>query len=394
MTELQRLLEALKKANHPEDIFGQEKGSPEKVYRTVQKTFRKLAKAVHKVRLMGNPKDEVHTTEAQRLLNVFWETAQDKIKGGIYGDKKARLTPKSAEDSPLVQFSSPKYVYTVGARIYSGGTCGVFRGTIQDKKSIVSSALFKVPHSIKDNDLMEREVRAFDLFRKKVKSLTSDPVGQENARKFLLRVPELHESVRIDDGSGKKTVNIFLIQPGFDKGWYTLEEIRKEYPSGVSTRHMTFIWNRVLEGLTLAHYSGVVHGALTPNHILIHAKDHLGQILDWTASCKISSGEKVPYTDDRYQAYFPEELKSPSMLPYPSSDIYMLAWCMVYILGGSPEERVIPDSVEMPIRELLNRCLQPKRARRPQTVDAVYKEFRQITKTVFGPKRFVELVMT
>ncbi len=394
MTELQRLLEALKKANHPEDIFGLEKGSSDKVYHAVQKVFRRLAKCIHKVRLMGNPKDVADTTEAQRLLNVFWHTAQDKIKGGIYGDKKAELSPKPTEDPALVQFSSPKYVYTVGNRIYSGGTCGVFRGTIQDKKSVVSSALFKVPHSIKDNDLMEREARAFDLFRKKAKSLASNPAGQETARKFLLRMPELHESVRIDDGSGKKTVNIFLIQPGFDKGWYTLEEIRKTYPSGVSTRHMTFIWNRVLEGLTLAHYSGVVHSALTPNHILIHAKDHLGQILDWTASCKISSGEKVPYTDDRYQAYFPEELKSTSMLPSPASDIYMSAWCMVYILGGSSEEKVIPDSVEMPIRELLNRCLQPKSVRRPQTADAVYTEFRQITKAVFGPKRFVELVMT
>jgi len=67
---------------------------------------------------------------------------------------------------------------------------------------------------------------------------------------------------------------------------------------------------------------------------------------------------------------------------------------MVYILGGSSEEKVIPDSVEMPIRELLNRCLQPKSVRRPQTADAVYTEFRQITKAVFGPKRFVELVMT
>ena len=72
----------------------------------------------------------------------------------------------------------------------------------------------------------------------------------------------------------------------------------------------------------------------------------------------------------------------------------MSAWCMVYLLGGDPKQKFIPDTVEKPIRALLNMCLQPKPKLRPKNTQVVYSEFKEITEDIFGPKRFVELQMS
>ncbi|MCI0662283.1 MAG: hypothetical protein L0220_14530, partial [Acidobacteria bacterium] len=279
--------------------------------------------------------------------------------------------------------------------IHSGGTCGIFEGIAQDKGGVSSPVIMRVPHASEDSDLMERETRAFELMKKKAKAISGDPEGKKFADGFMARVPSFLESVKLSEPgvSQRKTVNSFLKLPGLESGWYTLEEIREEYPKGVSTRIMTFIWNRVLEGLTFAHSARVIHNAITPNHVMVHAEAHHGNIIDWTASCRIGEGDKVPYVDDRYRSYFPDEILDSNGMPSPSSDIFMSAWCMVYLLGGDPKEKFIPGAVEAPIREFLNRCLQPKRKLRPGTAEIAHTEFRQITKALWGPRKFVELNM-
>jgi serine/threonine protein kinase len=150
----------------------------------------------------------------------------------------------------------------------------------------------------------------------------------------------------------------------------------------------------MLEALTFAHHAGLLHCALTPNHVLIHAKSHLGQLIDWTASCRIGSGDKIPYVDEgRFPGYFPPEILDRDGVPGPSSDIYMSTWCMVYLLGGEPRERGVPARVEEPIRAFLNRCLQPKSARRPRSAEIAFNEFREISVHLFGARKFVELIM-
>jgi serine/threonine protein kinase len=156
---------------------------------------------------------------------------------------------------------------------------------------------------------------------------------------------------------------------------------------------MIFIWNRIIEAMTFAHLSGVVHCAITPNHVLIHAEKHMGQIIDWTASCRLGCGDNVPYADSRYSSFFPDEIIDPQGVPSPASDIFMSAWCMVYILGGDPKKKIGPQNVERPIIELLNRCLQPQRRHRPQTAEALYHDFREVTMGLFGPRKFIEFAM-
>jgi len=392
MNELLAILASLQRAKAPEGVFGVPSCNQEELHKKVQSVFRKLAKVCHEDLYLDLDQKKI-AKEAFQLLNGFWEMAEKKISQGSYGQKKTAVI-EDKKDYPIV-FKTTKYSYTITNLIKSGGMCGVFGGQLQDKKGVTSPIVVKSPHSPKDNDLMEREARACDLMKKKVKSFADNPEALEFARKLSLRVPSLLESIKLQEpgSTARKVLNTFLVVPEFETGWFSLEEIRAVYPSGVDTKIMAFIFNRALESLTLAHVSGLVHCAITPNHILIHAKTHSGQIVDWTASCRVGQGDKVPYLDDKYDGYFPEEIMDPKGGPSSASDLYMLAWCMVYVLGGNPQEKFIPDSVEKPIVDLLNKCLQPKRNRRPQLVEDVYREFRQIIKGLWGSRKFVELVM-
>lgn len=391
MKKLQEILAALRVAKCPEDVFGVFNGSPESVRKKVQHCFRQLARQTHSD-MYSDVKDKQLSAEAFSILDGFWKTAQEKIGQDIYGKKSAVPRPK---DNGRVTFKTARYTYTILERIYSGGTCGIFQGIAQAKNGSAARVVIRVPHTHEDNDLMEREAQALGLISKKLKSLTADPQAKALGDKFSLRLPKFLESFKIQEpgNNEKRVINSFMKLPQLESGWFTLEEIRKQYPDGVESRIMTFIWNRILEGLTLAHAAGVVHGALTPNHIMVHAKEHHGNIIDWTASCRTGSIDKVPYMDKRYACFFPEEIALQNITPSPASDIYMSAWNMVYLLGGDPTEQAIPSHIEATIKDFLNRCVQPKKHRRPQSVDAVYKEFRQITKTLWGSRKFVELAM-
>lgn len=391
MTEkgkLENILSMLNEAKCLEDIFGDISGAKER--------YRVIAKLIHPDKYNGDIALYNLATDVFQKLSAYWENAEDKIRDGAYGSRQSILENPRREIKGLTTFRTKKYAYTITNRIHIGGTCAVFEGITQDKDGHNLSVIIKIPHDHTDNDLMEQEAKAFKAFNKKTKELCIDDGGREFAKKFLLRLPCFLESVNLEEPCSfnkGKVVNIFSKLSGLESGWYSLEEIRKHYKEGINTRIMAFVWNRILEGLTFSHASGVIHRAITPNHILIHAEGHYGNIIDWTASCNINDLDYVPYLDERYLSYFPDEILNKVGKAFPSSDIYMSAWCMVYLLGGDPKQKFIPDTVEKPIRAFLNMCLQPKPKLRPKSTQVVYSEFKEITEDIFGPKRFVELQM-
>ncbi len=388
MEELSVILQCLKNATSAEDVFGPLSGAPtEELRERAKKVWRTLVKATHED-LYSGPAEKKLANEAFAFLQYFWKEVCERLDGS------ASDTQKNAPFAD-VTFATTKYTYAVVRRIHVGKTCAIFEGvaTVKKGRSTSLPVVVRVPHSLDDNDLMEREADNLLALRQKADNSFINPGDKENKETFLSRVPRLLESLQLEEPGviGKKTVNTFLLPPGLEKGWCSLESIRAHYPHGVSTRVMVFIWNRILEALTLAHLSSVLHGAVTPNHVLIHPETHLGQLVDWTASVQIGKGENVPYVDsDTYGGYFPDEFLDTKSIPSPASDIYMSAWCMVYILGGDPKESDIPASVEKQIRGFLNRCVQPKRSLRPQTAEAAYKELRRIACDLFGAPKFVE----
>lgn len=386
------VLEKLRLATCPEEAFlTKNLSSKDETLHAVQVEYRKLSKIAHPD-IPANKRMQTEATEAFQLLSAFWEEAKLKIEEGIYGWKNA----KPAKSSQPITFKTRKNTYILTERIKEGNTCGIFAGIATDKKSAIHNIIARIPHSPDDNDLMEREAKSLKAIYAKAQDLIDPTTKADNiAEMFLLRLPQMVESVKLDEPGTKepRIINIFLRPNNLPTGWFTLEEIRAKHKDGVNTRVMIFIFNRILEGLTLSHSAKVVHGMLTPNHILIHAKEHLGNLVDWTASCS-GTTNTLPYeVDSKYRAYISENVINGNP-PTFADDIYTAAWSIIYLLGGDPDNQIIPNHIEKPIKDFLNKCVQPKAKSRPKNGTEAYREFQEVRKQVFGEKRhFIELNM-
>ena len=69
--------------------------------------------------------------------------------------------------------------------------------------------------------------------------------------------------------------------PGFV---HTLSEVQKQYPRGIEPQAMIWMANRLFDQLARVHTLGFVHGALKPEHVLIHARDHGLLLCGWSKS--------------------------------------------------------------------------------------------------------------
>ncbi len=309
----------LKKIKTPEELFGHHPGMPADEARTdAHEAYRRFSKIAHPD-LYRDDGDKALATVAQGKINTLWVQAEARLSAGIYGS--AYPNPAVVKD---VIFETKKNRYAILERLATGQTGGIFRAAGITKSGSNFLALVKVPHAAADNDLMKREADAYGLMRKKAKAISVGDDGERLAKIISLRVPSLIESLSLSTtgSTEKKTVNAFLIEDEYKDGWYTLDEIRQAHPVGVDPRIAVFIFNRILEALTFAHESGVAHCAIVPNHVLIHAKSHMGQLIDWTASCKLGSADSIPYSSDRFAAFYPQD-----MTPSRSLDIYMGAMC-------------------------------------------------------------------
>lgn len=196
-----------------------------------------------------------------------------------------------------------------------------------------------------------------------------------------------HVPLATDNFSIKNTenevvqINIFKNRSNFT----TLEKIIETYPDGIDPRDAAWMFNRILTSLMGPHYGcKIVHGAITPDHILLNLEDHNGILIDWCYSVK--EGEQLKAISPKYKNYYPREVfdKLPCKL---SLDIYMLALCMVKLMGGDIDTKENKESVPNPIKNLLKACLLGYNHRTGNVLD-LYKDFNKILSDLYGPKQF------
>lgn len=313
-----------------------------------------------------------------------------------------------------ITFKSELFHYTLGERIYSGSKLATFKATAKSiKTGETQKVLIRIPHDESNFNLeMKRESDTVKtLLQTAIKidkaNKEKDKVIKEEENKYLDRAieivdedflerlkskfPNLVETIELlgIDDDDFKNVNVISVPGGFENGWHSLSDIHKKYPSGVDSRHMVWIFNRAIETLMISAGTNIIHNAVLPQHILLHTESHRGQIVDWTNSCK--SGENVPRIDERFLEFYAQEIIE-GMLPSESSDIYMLAQSMIFVLGGNPKKLTIP-SIDEPMRKVLNKCLQPKLKMRYRSMTHLYDDLRLAAEKSFGPRKFVELKM-
>ncbi|MFC6935148.1 hypothetical protein ACFQHO_35745 [Actinomadura yumaensis] len=167
-------------------------------------------------------------------------------------------------------------------------------------------------------------------------------------------------------------------------GFRTLAEVRAAYPGGVDPRDAAWMWRRLLVALGHAHRAGVVHGAVLPEHVLVHPEEHGLVLADWCYSVPDDDpAGHVPAMVDRHADLYAPEV--PAREPAsPATDVHMATRCMTALVGdGAPE----------PMRAFARGCTLPAQRRRPGDAWRLLAEFDGLLERLYGPRRFRPFTM-
>ena len=312
-------------ARTPEELFGTSR--PSTVYRN-------LARLLHPDSVP--PSQKAAATAAFARLSTLWARHE------------GRLT------SVLI---TPKHRYTVGARVAVGDLASLYAARVDG-----DDVLIKVPRRPADNDLLEREATALATL-----AADGDP-------KYRAYVPRLVESYRQEEPAtgARRTVNVLRRCTGF----VPLSRVAAAYPQGVDPRDVAWMWRRLLVAVGYAHQVGIVHGAVLPEHVLIHPDEHGVVLVDWCYAT--APGATVPALVTRHRSLYPPEV--PAREPAsPATDIFMATACMRQLMG----RRAHPALV----RFAAGCTLGPPRMR-PQNAWHLLGELDDLLHNLYGPRTF------
>jgi hypothetical protein len=181
------------------------------------------------------------------------------------------------------------------------------------------------------------------------------------------------------------------------EGFYTLEQIHATFPNGLDPLHLVWMWRRLLVALGYAHQNNVVHGAVLPQHVLIHPEMHGLVVVDWCYSVTSDDGDYPPISAivEQYRSWYPDEVLS-KQAPSPATDIALAARCMMQLGGDDPLRPLHASVLPKPFRAFFNGCLLKKQAARPDDAWALLEEFDELLERLgkpFYPRRFRPFVM-
>jgi serine/threonine protein kinase len=290
----------------PTELLGDPpaKGDADALLR-VKRKYRRLLIAVHPDQNPGDPK----AAPALERVNQLWEA---------YSHSKpvAKVT-----------ITTRKRTYTLGAVKHKGDLSNLYAATAPGPGDV----LVKMPRNPRSNDLMEAEGKALKR------------IADDGDDKYAPYVPQLVETFKHrDTATGvDRRVNVF---PDDLKGFVSLAEVAKAYPDGLQPKDAAWMWRRLLVAAGYAHSAGVVHGAIVPDHVLIHPDVHGLVLVDWCYSVLMEKATPTAHLSPfapkaaTLTALVPQyrDLYPPAVGHFPASpatDIYMLTKTMLRLIG-------------------------------------------------------------
>ncbi|WP_433325850.1 molecular chaperone DnaJ [Spirillospora sp. CA-294931] len=329
--DLDEALARMDRVRTPADLFGRDTAEAARMYR-------RLARLVHPDATGGRTRD------AFTRLNELWRTYN------------------RADSTTL---ATKRHTYSLGARAAQGDLADLYGASYDGGRDV----LIKMPRDPADSDLLEREAVA-------LRQLPKD--GDD---RFVPYVPRLVESFRHrDTATGKQRQTNALERLD---GFVSLTEVRAAYPGGIDPRDAAWMWRRLLVALGFAHRAGVLHGAVLPDHVLVHPGEHGLVLVDWCYSvpgcyAHVDSSGRVPAMIDRYADRYPPEVPA-RQTASGATDLYMATQCMTDLMG---------DRAPKPMRMFAKGCRLASQNRRPGDAWRLLGEFDELLERLYGRRRF------
>lgn len=353
---LKKQASEIHRASTPEALFGVPCAS-------LGVLFRRMAAAVHPDRFALDPRASQVAKDAFTRLGALHAEAEERIRLGIYGTKTAAPGPKAAFTPIIIKVG--RQTVSVERELCKGDVCDLYVGQFAAAHG-GTAAVIKVAQHPSDNDLVENESAT-------LKALGEKSAGHNHAR----YLPTLLASFTLRGAT--KTVRRANVIPFYPEH-VSLRQVIDAYPDHIDFRDAAWMLKRMLEGLGHVHRTGYVHGAILPEHVMVHPTEHGAKLVGWGCSAALGKGLVRAISVD-YRHWYPPEVLTKQPVT-AATDIYMWARVGLALVGHL--------AVPIRFRKFLEGCLMIAPGRRPNDARALRDEFSELLQQLVGPPAYRE----
>lgn len=334
----------------------------------LKKSFHFLARTVHPDNVPGH---EVLAKETFQILNDLHRKAEEALEIGSYESSFAALAAATF-DGIVLQSASETYQLS-STPLCEGDFSVLYRALALTRKMQV---LVKISSEPTLNRWLEREVVLLTRFRD---AKSSDPLALIGRY-----VPKLVDTFLIE-GPGRTRYRVNVT--GFTKGLVSVAQIIEAYPRGLEPAQAAWVARRVIAQALAAHMAGVVHGAITPDHVLVEPVTHEPVHIGWAHVIEDpkKSGGRITHVIDRWRDFYPPEVfdkKTPDL----RTDLYMAGKTVIKLLGGDVRNNTLPTTVPDEMKKSILRLVEKSPSRRPLDGGKYLDEFTRIVRGIWGRK--------
>jgi serine/threonine protein kinase len=320
---------------------------------TPQEAVTAVEAAINAGVLLGTTPDQRHK-ELKVLLHPDRfgrdETWARRAEAAIYKLDTLYASVSTAKVSRAVKIGE----WVITDPVAKGDIADLYHAESDSRKGIL-----KLAQKAIDNDLMKNEREVLEFLHKPA------DVPSVQFRQYLPSILDVFSA------SGR-AANVLSPASGF----LTLADICRLVT--VDFRHVVWMMNRALSILGYIHLNKVVHGAITPAHLLYDPANHNLCLVDW---CYASRGIPIKAVVKAHRDNYPPEIFRKAV-PSPSTDLFMLA-------------KVLHSVADVPkrFRPLFDLCTIQSPSSRPQSAWNFQDRWRKAAEEEYGPARFVPLVL-
>jgi hypothetical protein len=245
-----------------------------------------------------------------------------------------------------------------------GDVANLYRWTVEDKPGV---GVFKVARTHLSNRHIVHEAQVLKQLH-----------AADDRERFTPFLPRVVRNVIYGSAASEPVRSASILAyhpdiPGPDD-LYSLDEVRRAHPMGIEARDMAWMWRRVLTILGFVHQQRIVHGCVTPDHVLIEPKGHKMVLIGWAGSAHF--GTPAVLEPERWKGWSKWDGGAS-----PATDLAAAARTMRYILQ--------PDGEEAIARHL-------ERAGEANGGDAwkLLDDFDRLIEALWGPRSFRPFAMS
>jgi len=137
----------------------------------------------------------------------------------------------------------------------------------------------------------------------------------------------------------------------------------------------------IFHALGFIHRLGTIHGAISPQHLIVDPSLESLMLVDWTHAKRI--GKRFGYLPRTWHSWYPKEAKN-SEPAVPASDIYMAIKTFLFLIGKDVRGDKVPQFLTPRTRGIVRACLLKSPRMRPGDAWELRDELEEILEDQWG----------